>query len=509
MKPRATRLALLRSLAYVITMACFTGLALPGQLGATQDHADNSQFQVVKVLCGTKGELQGAKFVMEDQRTVFHVPQDHEIVIAFEWQGTPGTHHAVGTWISPDGKAALTSDFEMHSDTTFYVGTWTLAIPATITPGLWALEAQVDGTPAGSQIFRIISDEAKTTSTPAPPPSPAEIYSRAAATTVFVTSLDQNGAPITRGLGFFVGDGCVLTAFQAIDGASSLRLDFADGSFAKVTDVVSWNRSQDWAILKVREPSGKPFEQAAPNSSKVGDEGYVVTSAGSNGRTIQTVNITGMEGILPNGQRLTISAVNPEGWVGAPLLDRYGRLIGILGGVPAWGNRRLGGWMTYLEGTDVAVNPTVLPASEIPAAASSQNPTSLAELAAEGVLTAPLVINPQVATGVLSEDFRNSHGQVIVPVQPETTLPREQAHFAVVITWGPAEKVRSVTQLRIYDLQNHALLQTTPSKIKLEPRVTTYSAWKIPIGSLQPGIYRIDLLLGGQPQWRTFFRLTQ
>lgn len=502
----AVRSAPFHFAAYVITLACVVGFFLPRHLRAGQDQVNNSQFRVFKILCGTKGELRGAKYVMDDQRTVFHVPKDHEIVIAFEWQGTPGTHHAVGTWRSPDGKVALTSNFELNSDTTFYVGTWTLAIPADIAPGLWALEAQVDGKPAGNQIFQIVSDEP---AGPPPPPSPAEIYQRAAPATIFVTSLDQNGEPITRGLGFFVGDGSVLTAFQAIDGASSLRLDFADGSFAKVTDVVNWNRPQDWAILKVNEPTGKPLEQAAPNSWKVGDECYVVTSAGSNGRTIQTVNITGMEGTVPSAKRLTISAVSPEGWVGAPLLDRYGQLIGILGGVPAWNNRRTGGWMTYLEGTDVAVNPTVLPASEIPSAAISQQPTSLAELAAQGVLTTPLVINPQVASGVLSEDFRNSHGQVIVPVQPETTLSRAQAHLAVVITWGPAAKVRSVTQLRIYDSQNHALLQTTQSKIKLEPRVTTYSAWKIPIGSLQPGIYRIDLLLGGQPQWRSFFRLTQ
>ncbi|MGH9733962.1 MAG: hypothetical protein ACRD8A_05165, partial [Candidatus Acidiferrales bacterium] len=135
---------------------------------------------------------------MNDQRTAFHVPQDHEIVIAFEWQGTPGTHHAVGLWRSPDGKVALTSDFELHSDSTFYVGTWTLAIPATIAPGLWALEAQIDGKPAGSQIFQIISDQPAVAPVPQPP-SPAEIYSHAAPTTAFVTSLDQNGEPITRG----------------------------------------------------------------------------------------------------------------------------------------------------------------------------------------------------------------------------------------------------------------------------------------------------------------------
>lgn len=507
MKPQAIRSAPLHLVAYAIAMACITGLTLPRRLRAGQDPTGNSPFQVVKILCGTKGELHGAQFTMEDQRTVFHVPQDHEIVIAFEWQGTPGTHHAVGTWRSPDGKVALTSDFEMHSDSTFYVGTWTLAIPATIAQGLWALEAQVDGKPAGSQIFQIVSDQP---AAPPPPPSPAEIYQRAAPATIFVTSLDQNGELIGHGLGFLIANGTVLTAFQAIDGASSVRLDFADGSNATVSSVAAWSRPQDWAILKVNAPNGKPLEQAAANSWKIGDLCYVLTSEGQNSRTIQTVNITGMQGTGAPGQRLTITNLGPEGWLGAPLLDNYGRLIGILsGGMQGTGNRRMGLWEVDPDQTGADLNPTVLPLAAIPPASISQQPTTFTTLASEGALIIPVVTNPQAAIGVLCEDFRSFHGQAIVPVQLAGHLSRSQGHFSVVITWGPNEKVNSLAQLRVYDLQNHALLQTTPSKIKLEPRVTSYSAWRIPTASLQPGVYRIDLLLDGQPQWRTFFRLAQ
>ncbi|MGH9734032.1 MAG: S1 family peptidase, partial [Candidatus Acidiferrales bacterium] len=316
--------------------------------------------------------------------------------------------------------------------------------------------------------------------------------------------------PITRGLGFFIASGSIVTAFQVIDGASSLRLDFADGSSAKVADVAAWNRAQDWAILRVDSPNEKPLEQAAPDSWRVGDLCYVLTSEGQNSRTIQTVTITGMEGKASASQRLTISALGPQGWLGAPLLDRYGRVIGLLsGGLQGSGSRRMGAWINYVNSDQMGadLNPTVLPLSALPRAAISEQPTTFAQLAAQGALITPLVVNPQAAIGVLCVDFRNFQGQTIVPVQPGANLSRARGHFGVVITWGPNEKVRSFAQLRIYDLQNHAVLQTTPLKIKLEPRATTYSAWKIPTNSLQPGLYRIDLLLGDQPQWRTFFRL--
>lgn len=509
MKPQAIRSAPLHFVAYAIAMACITGLGLPRCLRAGQAPTANSQFQVVKILCGTKGELHGAQFTMEDQRTVFHVPKDHEIVIAFEWQGTPGTHHAVGTWRSPDGKVALTSDFEMHSDSTFYVGTWTLAIPASIAQGLWALEAQVDGKPAGSQIFQIVSDQP---AAPPPPPSPAEIYQRAAPATVFVTSLDQNGEPISHGLGLVVANGSVLTAFQAVDGASSVRVDFADGSTTTATSVTAWSRPQDWAILKVNSPNGKPLEQAAPNSWKIGDLCYVLTSQGQNSRTIQTVNITGMQGAGAPGQRLTITNLGPEGWLGAPLLDQYGHVIGVLGGgMQGLASHRMGTWMNYVPPDQMGanLNPTVLPLSAIPAAAVSQQPTSFATLASDGALIMPVAANPQAAIGVLCADFRSLRGQAIMPVGNGANPSRGQGQFAVVVTWGPNEKVSGLVQLRVYDVQNHALIETAPSKIKLEPRVTSYSAWRIPTPTLQPGVYRIDLLLDGQPQWRTFFRLSR
>jgi S1-C subfamily serine protease len=254
-----------------------------------------------------------------------------------------------------------------------------------------------------------------------------------------------------------------LTAFQVVDGATSVRVDFADGSSTTVTGVAAWSRPQDWAILKVNSANGKPLEQAAANSWKVGDLCYVLTSEGQNSRTIQTVNITGSEGTASPGQRLTITNLGPDGWLRAPLLNGYGRVIGLLsGGVQGSGSRRMGTWMNYVEPDQMGadLNPTVLPLAAIPPAAVSQQQTSFATLAANGALIAPVAVNPQAAGGVLCVDFRSLNGQAIVPVQPGANLSRAQGHFGVVITWGPNEKVRSLAQLRIYDLQNHALLQT-------------------------------------------------
>jgi len=482
--------------------------AAPAEQQSPQTQARSSRFRVIRIVCGSKGVTHGAEFEMQDVRTVFHVPDDHQIIVYFEWEGPPGAHHAVGTWRSPDGKVALTSDFDLTSDGTRYTGTWRLSIPESIAIGLWALEAQIDDQPAGTQTFEIMRSE---TGGSAPPPIPtaAQIYQWAAAASVFVTSLDQDGEVITSGLGFFVDKGMVLTAFQVIDGASSVRVELADGSNATVANLVGWNRRQDWAILKMDSAKVQPLIRAQPNSWKIGEVGYVLTSQGQGSRTIQTVNISGLQGTAPSTQRLNIST---GGSIGAPLLDGYGHVIGILGGgVPGFGSQRMGTWALYLDpgatGLATIAGPTALPLASIPEVATSQQPTTLADLGAQGVLIRPLVRNPQVAEGTLCEDFQKLHGVAIEPVRPDRNFSKKLGTLALVVIWAPTARIKSMARLRIYDEDNHAVEQTAPSKLELQPHVTMFSAWKVPLTSLPPGTYRIDLLLDDEPQWREFFRV--
>lgn len=475
------------------------------QAQALQSATGTGQFHVVKTLCGSKGELHGDEYLMEDPRTVFHTPQDHQIVISFEWQGPPGTHHAVGAWRGPDGKVALTTDFDLTSAGTKYIGTWTLAIPANIPTGLWVLEVQIDGQAAGTQIFQIMSSQPEAPPAPPPMPTAADVYKLMSGGTVLVISLDKDGEIARRGFGFFTEKDTLLTSFKVVDGAASLKLDFADGSSVTADSLVAWNRAQDWAILKVPSEKAQLLEHAAPKSWKVGDVCYVMVSQGHESRSIQTVNITGQEGKPQTGQRLTISGVSPGDSAGGPMLDGYGRVIGVLGG------EEFAGATNLFDTAEMGMpwNPTVLPLTSIPAAASSNQPSSLAELASRGVFITPIVHNPQAVSGELCEETQRIGRDAIEPVRPTSQFSRKQPNFSVVVIWGPNQRISSTQELLIYDLNNNPVLRIAPTKIKLEPRVTTYSAWRIPTASLKPGVYRIDLLLGDQPQWRTYFQISE
>jgi hypothetical protein len=480
----------------------------------TQTPGHPAQFRVVRSLCGSKGASHGNDFQIEDPKNEFHPAEDRQIIVYFEWEGPPGSQHAEGIWRSPDGKAMVTSDFDLASQGTHYTGYWTLAIPETIATGLWALEATIDGQPAGTQTFRIVSDRsaAPTAAGPPPPPSPGEVYQRASAASVFVTSLDAEGEPITRGFGFFVDKNSVLTAFQVVDGATSLRIDFADGVRTVVYDVVAWNRPADWAILKVDSDKVQPLERAAPDSWRVGDLCYVLTSQGQGSRTIQSVSLTGLQGSTKSSQRLTLSEFGGQGILGAPLLDRYGRVIGLLsGGLAGMGSSRMGNWTAYLDpgqGITAIADLTVLPLAQIPPGLASQPASTLADLATHGALEKPLPQVSQVITGSFCEDFRRV-GDDFMPLRTTRSFSRARGNLALVVAWAPLNKLKGMQQLRVYDLNNQPVLQTTPSKIELQPRVTNTSAWKLPLASVPPGIYRVDVLLNDEPQWREFFQLVE
>ena len=108
-----------------------------------------------------------------------------------------------------------------------------------------------------------------------PPRRHGAATQRAASASVFVTSQDAQGEAITRGFGFFIDKNFVLTSFQVVDGATSVRIDLADGTHTVVT--VARSRPNDWAILRLT--TIRPLEKAAPDSWKVGDLCYAPGNA--------------------------------------------------------------------------------------------------------------------------------------------------------------------------------------------------------------------------------------
>jgi len=71
------------------------------------------------------------------------------------------------------------------------------------------------------------------------------------------------------------------------------------------------------------------------------------------------------------------------------------------------------------------------------------------------------------------------------------------------------EVMKTVAELRIYDMDNHLISKGEPVKVALRRGEVQESYWSFPLSALQPGVYRADALLGDAVAWRGYFRLRE
>jgi len=462
------------------------------------------QFRVLRSVTGSKGTPHENDLTIEDPRSVFHVPEDKQVIVFFEWEGPLGLHHFVGTWRSPDGKAFSISDFQYVAQETHFRGYWTLTLPEFVPTGLWVLEAQIDGVPAGTQAFQLVGEKV---AQPPPVPAASDVYQRGVAASVFVDSLDSDGEIINRASGFFAAPGRVITAFQSIDGASSVRVQLSDGSRVIVNQVLAWNRWEDWAVLKVDAPNISPLEFAKAGGFKVGEISYVFDVPKQNTRTIQNVQLTGVQSSAKSGQRISLSWYGSLRSIGSPVLDNYGRIIGAVSGGFIPGESNAGRTRVVVsEGAEVSsMDPLVVtPLSQVP---DGGGPATFAELSTRAVFIPPMAHLRYILSGSLCRSFKVM-GPEIIAVDQSREFSRKQGTMSIAVSWIASAKIKTTEELHFYDVDNREVAQAKPRKLNLDPQNISSTGWKANIANMPNGIYRVDVIAGGKVHWRAFFTVT-
>ncbi len=200
------------------------------------------KFRVVRSMAGTSGRQVGDKLVIDNPQTIFHLNQDHKVIVYFEWEGPIGPHKFEGLWKNPEGNVVMVSDFAYTAAGTQFAGYWTMLLSGSETVGIWTLQARIDGEDAGSYPFQLVTEPGAPSPAPTAPVrqplSPDALYQRALSAIVFVDKYDAAGKMVLRGSGFYLDDGRVVTAFHNIDGAKFVRLTLADGRVAQLTQAL-------------------------------------------------------------------------------------------------------------------------------------------------------------------------------------------------------------------------------------------------------------------------------
>ena len=205
------------------------------------------------------------------------------------------------------------------------------------------------------------SDAAPTAAAAAPPPdtatiartktglTPEAIYGRDAPGVVVITSTQTEVVPPTffmpatkqrvsaLGSGFVIdGKGDILTNDHVVQGGTAIRVGFSSGASYPAT-VVGADPSTDVAVVRVKAPRSAlhPLSFDSSAATAVGDPVYAIGNPFGLDRTMTAgiVSATGRDIQAPNGLTIqnaiqTDAPIN-HGNSGGPLLDRFGKVVGI------------------------------------------------------------------------------------------------------------------------------------------------------------------------------------
>lgn len=470
--------------------------------------ASEVRYRVLRSLSGPKGTVQGGRFIMEDPRTVFYIPEDKQVTVYFDWEGPTGHHQFEALWRNPAGKVTVISNFAYEAHNRRFGGYWTLLLNESTETGLWTLEARIDGEAAGSYSFQILATLRPPGSEGPPPRIPlahAEIYKRAVSASVSVEAMDENGEKFNVGQGFFLGDGAIVTAFEVIDGAHKLRMVLSDGRVFETDSVLASNRWQDWAVLAAAPDP--PLKLArAPAAPAVGDRVYAVDVASVGSRTILDLDVVGNNKFGRAGERLNITnSVSPAG-MGGPLLNEYGEVLGLMGGSLVPGAGWTSAQFNYIN---LSLYSAIRGGLAVPISLVSlqgSKPATLAELHQAGMMIQRLKPGDGTYYGNLN---RAAAGSVAGPIDNKNEFRAREKQCAVRLIVRSGEKSKSTVTLRIFDADNQQLAESAPLKANFRPDESRIFDWKFQIANLPPGFYRVDAYVDVNPVWRTFFRITE
>lgn len=490
---------------------------MPGAGGVT---GSGPVFRVVRSVSGVSGTEKDGKFVMDRPQTVFHLGQDQKVIAYFEWDGPIGPHKFEGLWKRPDGGVVVISDFQYTATGVPFAGYWTMLLSGAEQTGVWTIDARIDGEDAGSLTFELVNT-AGAEAPPQPPPvpvreplSPDALYKQALASTVFVDKLDTNGNAFARGSGFFLSDGRLITAFENLDGASQIRVTLSDGGFANTSQVLAWNRWQDWAILGVQGLKVPGLPRSKDDSWPVGTVGYYLEVSSGAGRVIADASVVGNTTYPNAGARLNIAALPDQAAVGGPVFDPYGDVIGMMGGTIIPGTTLIESFdltqsVTAVTGVGSLRYGMAVPITLFNSSAAGTAPTTLDQLIASGQMIAPLAAPDDVVFGSLTTSITQGAKGIAFPDDMADHFSHANSQLFVFISWSTKIKFKGVASAAIYDADNHLVTTLARAKLDIRNTVAVTNSWQLELALIPAGIYRADVSLGNELVWRRFFRITE
>jgi hypothetical protein len=455
---------------------------------------------VLRIVTGPQGAEVNGSYRLDEERTRFDPATDKQVVVLFEWQGAAGAHRLAVKWSSPDGAVSTSSAIDYMAKDRRFGAYWTLPLSASMAAGLWSVEATVDGQPGGRATFELAPLAMREPVAARRRLSNADAYARLNAAVLVLDRQTSTGKHLESAVALMTGPGRVVTAVAALDGADGVDAVAADGTRQRIDSALSLNRRQDWAVLAVSGDVDPGLRLAAGDTVKVGDRCFSIEGTPAGGRVLVEGGISGQLNGAGSGPRYIVQWTNGMGVPGAPVINEYGELIGIVGGALVSGVSSLGDLLRYrapLRGVPV------VPASLVRWTPGAP-PRALADARASGDLLPAIRGDEHVVAGGFAKRLLRT--QTVAPSEIAQEFTAADKTLVAFISWGPQTRVKGTVMLRVFDDNNKLIAESKPKKMDMRQGSLTLTSWDLTVPSA-PGWYRGEFLLDGVPFYRAFMRV--
>ncbi|HEX5474655.1 MAG TPA: trypsin-like peptidase domain-containing protein [Vicinamibacterales bacterium] len=458
--------------------------------------------QVLRIASGPDGANVNGTYRLNEERARFDPSKDTQVIVLFQWAGPVGPHRIGVLWRSPDASLSSSTAIDYVAKASPFGAYFSLPLKPSLPAGVWSIEATMDGQPAGRYTFELTPMAMRAAAATRRALSPQQMFARLQKIFVLLDREAGDGRHLDADAAFVFAPGRLATAVAAMDGSDALVATMPDASRQKIDAVAGINRAQDWAVLRAAAPADAAALSIA-SAVVVGDRCFSMQGAASGNRLLSTGTVTGHVDGDGSGARWIAQWDGGDPAPGAPVLDAFGDLIGLVGGGLTPGLSTL---TELLEARARLKGVPIVPASFIRLVPDAPL-EPLADLRAKGEWLPALRGSENVLSGGFAKTLIKGRSM------PQASELREEfaaseGTFVAFVTWAPQSRVKGALSFRLMDAANRVLTTSKPKKINLRPGASGISSWASSIPPVA-GWYHGVVLLDGVPVYRAFVHVTQ
>lgn len=162
---------------------------------------------------------------------------------------------------------------------------------------------------------------------------PTKVASAPVATPAIPEKPAKPEISVTSGTGWHVADGYIVTAFHVIEGASAIGVDIGKDEYLPAK-VITYDASNDLAILHVQHPSLKDGLTLATSSARLGGKvftlGYPLPDALGVKIQVTSGEVSALTGAANDPRFYQITAPVQSGASGGPVFSEDGQVVGVI-----------------------------------------------------------------------------------------------------------------------------------------------------------------------------------